>query len=898
MSSDRIEQLTRQDSRVLEGIGITINHGNEKSPSGKTCANTCCPSMPGYLGLKKGESNQTSHAFTRSADSRVLVLCGDFALGEIRKVDGEWMPVVGRPKEDLSEKFVSHIKADGRSSDGKTNLTLTIDRYPRVRAKSAGAGGGDEERDTNLDDLEAGRSFSFSSSPPRGTVGKLRHVNVVRHIQCYPDGVLLCPSELDLSEMLTGYSNYVLPHSDLAKQFSKCYYVNQSVYDKFSRTTSGATFDGIEEGDFSYSSINKSTKIRMQMSQDEDFDKSRETGNEEIEVAWESLNDNLGSIRVQLNMAMVDHSEVDHSMTENETSYYLQCRICEGKDLKPMDFNGFSDPYVIAYIVDDEGNKIEALGTYRTHTVYKSLNPIWNFDVDVGEDSRIRIDDYTLVFEVWDADRWSADDQIGQVKVPLWNIPHRWGHQSPLDLWMPLHPGKKWMKHEIENALRTVTETERVKKLTNYTQRMTIATIDNALTKLGRAWRNNVTNDYYMPSGVASSIGAFVERIWFELQLQIMQLIKGVLHVHTLDKYEDAALHNEIVCCTCTNRLVAWYRYHMMPFDKTFWGKIQDPVFVCFLVLNLVPYLGIQTVLFIIKLLAMERRDDYQCIDFIDSFKGLQFVQSLIFVVRGVIQYLECAGLESNSEHTCNKDGPGIINENNLICTSFGGQFCYYMSMGEFLVKVILIYVAFFLLSRSVSLGGKIFVDHRLEGAEIMLLKRAKPNSSDDTNNNNHHKRRFFGMKPKRVIRTKATIVKYDQKSGLHSLIYEAEKCHCVKVGQTRFPIHYKNLDATEFKMLKLPGVPNNVMNFLFWWDVCVFVFVFGVGIMTVVLWAEEEWMTFGIIYWCKVFYQLFSLPFLVLKIPGLKVLLTHAKNTGYKPNGTLVLHKKRKRNS
>ena len=82
-------------------------------------------------------------------------------------------------------------------------------------------------------------------------------------------------------------------------------------------------------------------------------------------------------------------------------------------------------------------------------------------------------------------------------------------------------------------------------------------------------------------------------------------------------------------------------------------------------------------------------------------------------MVRGVIQYLECAGLESNSEHTCNKDGPGIINENNLICTSFGGQFCYYMSIGEFLVKVILIYVAFFLLSRSVSLGGKIFVDHR-----------------------------------------------------------------------------------------------------------------------------------------------------------------------------------------
>ena len=51
---------------------------------------------------------------------------------------------------------------------------------------------------------------------------------------------------------------------------------------------------------------------------------------------------------------------------------------------------------------------------------------------------------------------------------------------------------------------------------------------------------------------------------------------------------------------------MAWYRYHIMPSDKTFWGKIRDPVYVVFLLLNLVPYLGFQTILFLLKVRAKD----------------------------------------------------------------------------------------------------------------------------------------------------------------------------------------------------------------------------------------------------------------------------------------------------
>ena len=282
-----------------------------------------------------------------------------------------------------------------------------------------------------------------------------------------------------------------------------------------------------------------------------------------------------------------------------------------------------------------------------------------------------------------------------------------------------------------------------------------------------------------------------------------------------------------------------------MPFDKTIWGKLRDPVFILFFLLNLVPYLGLQTILFLLKLLAIEKRDDYQCIEFIESFKGLQFLQSMIFVVRGTIQYLECAGLQGVERHTCDMDGPGIISENNFVCSRMGSTFCWYMGIGEFLVKVVLVYIAYFLLDRSVSLGGKIFIDHRLEGAEIMLISKVerKPFKPRPSGSRQRKKGIFSDMIHTKTVRTKAKIIKYDQKTGLHSLVYDRERRNCIKVGQTKFPTHFKNLELENFKMLKLPGVPKNVMNFLFWWDLLLFLSVFGLGVLFIYLYATEDWM-------------------------------------------------------
>jgi hypothetical protein len=48
-------------------------------------------------------------------------------------------------------------------------------------------------------------------------------------------------------------------------------------------------------------------------------------------------------------------------------------------------------------------------------------------------------------------------------------------------------------------------------------------------------------------------------------------------------------------------------------------------------------------------------------------------------------------------------------------------------------------------------------------------------------------------------------------------LVYHFERDACLRMNMENYPRHTRDLEKCEFKMLKLPGVPNNVMNFLFW---------------------------------------------------------------------------------
>lgn len=84
----------------------------------------------------------------------------------------------------------------------------------------------------------------------------------------------------------------------------------------------------------------------------------------------------------------------------------LTVHVVEARDLKPMDMNGYSDPYVVLQIEDQ-----------RIETNYKksTLSPVWNesftFDILHGRD--------TLRVVVMDKDTFGNDDFEGQCIVSL-----------------------------------------------------------------------------------------------------------------------------------------------------------------------------------------------------------------------------------------------------------------------------------------------------------------------------------------------------------------------------------------------------------------------------------------------------------------------------------------------
>ena len=59
-------------------------------------------------------------------------------------------------------------------------------------------------------------------------------------------------------------------------------------------------------------------------------------------------------------------------------------------------------------------------------------------------------------------------------------------------------------------------------------------------------------------------------------------------------------------------RFIAWFRYANYPCDKDIWTQLGEPKWWIFRCLGLVQAYFIQTLLYVLKIVTMERRDDFQ----------------------------------------------------------------------------------------------------------------------------------------------------------------------------------------------------------------------------------------------------------------------------------------------
>ncbi|EGG14945.1 Phosphatidylserine decarboxylase proenzyme 2 precursor [Cavenderia fasciculata] len=128
----------------------------------------------------------------------------------------------------------------------------------------------------------------------------------------------------------------------------------------------------------------------------------------------------------------------------------LSISIAEARGLPKMDLNGFADPFVS---VTFGGNKI-----HKTATIKKSLSPSWNeqFNVIIRESQS----NYTMTFTVWDWDKATQNDLIGNVEIEIANIlKSQQQQQQQQDSWYNIIKKEK-ERGELHLTFKVVTHQE------------------------------------------------------------------------------------------------------------------------------------------------------------------------------------------------------------------------------------------------------------------------------------------------------------------------------------------------------------------------------------------------------------------------------------------------------
>ncbi|KAJ8883485.1 hypothetical protein PR048_015329 [Dryococelus australis] len=117
-------------------------------------------------------------------------------------------------------------------------------------------------------------------------------------------------------------------------------------------------------------------------------------------------------------------SDVNRRLKSQIWSSVVTIVLVEGKNLLPMDMDGFSDPYAKFRLGSEK---------YKSRVVYKSLNPSWleQFDLHLYDDQS-----QELEVTLWDKDR-AKDDLMGRCMLDLSQLEREKTHR----IWQELEEG-------------------------------------------------------------------------------------------------------------------------------------------------------------------------------------------------------------------------------------------------------------------------------------------------------------------------------------------------------------------------------------------------------------------------------------------------------------------------
>lgn len=136
---------------------------------------------------------------------------------------------------------------------------------------------------------------------------------------------------------------------------------------------------------------------------------------EKVQPDMEELEENMEGEEEESHKSEEKLGRLQYKLDYDFNSNNLAVTVIQAEELPGLDMSGTSDPYVKVYLLPDKKKK------YETKVHRKTLNPVFNetfnFKVPFSE-----ITSKDLVFAIFDFDRFSKHDQIGEVKIPLGTV--------------------------------------------------------------------------------------------------------------------------------------------------------------------------------------------------------------------------------------------------------------------------------------------------------------------------------------------------------------------------------------------------------------------------------------------------------------------------------------------
>jgi len=171
--------------------------------------------------------------------------------------------------------------------------------------------------------------------------------------------------------------------------------------------------------------------------------------------------------------------------------------------------------------------------------------------------------------------------------------------------------------------------------------------------------------------------------------------------------------------------------YALLPADSTLFKKLRDPVGLAVFVLNLWNPFQVSIWLFVLFFVLIDKRDEFQLVNFILTFKGSQAVSALIAAHGASMQLFSCAlevggppqpALLKNASLGRSAEFAAPLDKCATGAPGTDADF-YYLCMVE-PVRLLVVWLAFALLGCGYAKGGK---------EEILALEQVRLDAADGT---------------------------------------------------------------------------------------------------------------------------------------------------------------------